>query len=237
MGGKSANIICDDADLGAVVPDVVRGMVTHGQGCGLLTRTLVHASRLDELVGMLAAAQRAKVEGLIETGQREGAKIAYGGGRPSGLTKGFFVEPTLFVDVDNSMTIAQREIFGPVGVVIPFEDDDHAVALANDSLFGLAGGVWARNPVRAYGIAAQLRTGRPSHGTPRKARNSHHRVVRSDAAPSLFAVKLVVEGAYRVSDVAWSIPGGPGGLSVFGDPGSGLGMRCSREPQLACLLA
>ncbi len=159
MGGKSANIICDDADLGAVVPDVVRGMVTHGQGCGLLTRTLVHASRLDELVGMLAAAQRAKVEGLIETGQREGAKIAYGGGRPSGLTKGFFVEPTLFVDVDNSMTIAQREIFGPVGVVIPFEDDDHAVALANDSLFGLAGGVWARNPVRAYGIAAQLRTG------------------------------------------------------------------------------
>jgi aldehyde dehydrogenase (NAD+) len=183
LGGKSANIICDDADLGAVVPDVLRGMVTHaGQGCGLLTRTLVHASRFDELVGMLAAAlsrvtvgdpaqrdtgmgplisaaQRAKVEALIETGQREGAEIAYGGGRPSGLAKGFFVEPTLFVDVDNSMTIAQREIFGPVGVVIPFEDDDHAVALANDSLFGLAGGVWARNPVRAYGIAARLRTG------------------------------------------------------------------------------
>jgi acyl-CoA reductase-like NAD-dependent aldehyde dehydrogenase len=183
LGGKSANIITADADLERVVPTVMFAMTTHaGQGCSLLTRTLVHRSRLDELVSLvkaaldnvkvgnpadpdvtmgplISAAQRAKVEGLIRTGQQEGAQIAYGGGRPAGLDKGFFVEPTLFVDVDNAMTIARKEFFGPVGVVIGFDDDDEAVRLANDSEFGLGGGVWASDPVRAYEIAKRIRAG------------------------------------------------------------------------------
>ncbi|WP_018501867.1 aldehyde dehydrogenase family protein [Parafrankia discariae] len=183
LGGKSANIITADVDLDLVVPTIVNGMTTHaGQGCSLLTRTLVHRSRLDELVGLvkqrldhitvgdpadpattmgplISAAQRAKVESLISAGRAEGAQVAYGGGRPAHLDKGFFVEPTLFVDVDNSMTVARQEFFGPVGVVIAFDDDDEAVRLANDSEFGLGGGVWAQSPVRAYEIAKRLRTG------------------------------------------------------------------------------
>jgi acyl-CoA reductase-like NAD-dependent aldehyde dehydrogenase len=183
LGGKSANIVCDDADLAKVVPSVLQGMLTHsGQGCSLLTRTLVHRSRHDELVGMVKAAlddvkvgdpfdegtamgpliteaQRSKVETLIRAGIDEGAQLAYGGGRPTGLDTGYFVEPTLFTGVDNSMTVAQREFFGPVGVVIPFDDDDHAARLANDSDYGLGGGVWAKDPARAYELAKRVRTG------------------------------------------------------------------------------
>jgi acyl-CoA reductase-like NAD-dependent aldehyde dehydrogenase len=183
LGGKSANIICEDADLAKVAESVIGNMVTHaGQGCSLLTRTLVHRSRYDELVAMVAGglsmikvgdpadpstmmgpliseAQRSKVEALIQSGVDQGARIAFGGGRPAGLDKGYFVEPTLFADVDNSMDIAQKEFFGPVGVIIPFDDDDHAVRLANDSDFGLGGGVFSGDPVRAYGIAKRIRTG------------------------------------------------------------------------------
>jgi acyl-CoA reductase-like NAD-dependent aldehyde dehydrogenase len=183
LGGKSANVILDDASLDKVTGDVIGGMTIHcGQGCSLLTRTIVHESLHDELVSRLKAAldylkvgdpadptvmmgpliserQRQKVEGLIRAGQAEGAQIAYGGGRPAGLDKGFFVEPTLFVNVANSMQIAQQEFFGPVGVIIPFSTDEEAVRLANASDFGLGGGVWSGDPVRAYGIARQLRTG------------------------------------------------------------------------------
>jgi aldehyde dehydrogenase (NAD+) len=183
LGGKSANVILDDASLDKVVNDVIGGMTIHcGQGCSLLTRTIVHESLHDELVGRVKAGldyvkvgdpanpsvmmgpliseqQRQKVESLIRAGQAEGAQIAYGGGRPAGLDKGFFVEPTLFVDVDNAMTIARKEFFGPVGVVIGFDDDDEAVRLANDSEFGLGGGVWAADPVRAYEIAKRIRAG------------------------------------------------------------------------------
>ncbi|WP_017936745.1 aldehyde dehydrogenase family protein [Nocardioides sp. Iso805N] len=183
LGGKSANIILDDADLAGVVQSVVGNMVTHaGQGCALLTRTLVHESKYDELVGMvkygldqvkvgdpsdptvmmgplISAAQRDKVEALIKAGLDEGAQLAYGGGRPHGLEKGFFVEPTLFVGVENTMTIAQKEFFGPVGVIIPFKDDQDAVRLANESDFGLGGGVWSGDPARAYAVATQIRTG------------------------------------------------------------------------------
>lgn len=183
LGGKSANIVCDDADLSKVLPSVIQGIVTHaGQGCALLTRTLVHRSRYDELVSMvtgalgyiavgnpqdestimgplISAAQRDKVEALIAKGVAEGAQIAFGGGRPAGLDKGFFVEPTLLTDVRNDMAVAQREFFGPVGVVIPFDDDAEAVRLANASDYGLAGGVWAHDPVRAYGIVKQIRAG------------------------------------------------------------------------------
>ena len=183
LGGKSASIICEDADLDRALPGIIAGIVTHaGQGCALLTRTLVNQSRRDELVEKLVIAlrrivvgdpadprtqmgpviseqQRGQVEKLIATGLAEGANLAVGGGRPQALQQGFFVEPTLFVDVDNSMTIAQQEIFGPVGAVITFDTDAQAVRIANDSKYGLSGSVWAKDPVRAYEIAKQLRTG------------------------------------------------------------------------------
>lgn len=183
LGGKSANIICDDADLTKAVGSVVRDTILHaGQGCALMNRILVHSSRIEELTELTkahlasvrvgdpassdtsmgplgSAAQRAKVEGLIAQGVEEGATIAIGGGRPAGLDRGFFVEPTVFVDVDNSMTIAQKEFFGPVSVLVAFETDDDAVRMANDSEFGLAGGVWSKDPVRAYNIAKRMRTG------------------------------------------------------------------------------
>ncbi|PPJ16294.1 aldehyde dehydrogenase [Nocardia nova] len=183
LGGKSASLVCDDADLAAAAESVIANMVTHaGQGCSLLTRTLVHRSRYDELVAMvtgglsminvgdpaepntmmgplISEAQRGKVESLIAAGVRDGARIAFGGGRPTGLHRGYFVEPTLFVDVDNSMDIARKEFFGPVGVVIPFDDDEHAVRLANDSEFGLGGNVFAADPARALRIAKRIRTG------------------------------------------------------------------------------
>jgi aldehyde dehydrogenase (NAD+) len=183
LGGKSANIVLPDADLSLVVPNAVLNMTAQaGQGCSLLTRTLVHESRLDEFVELakqaldgvtvgdpadpatmmgplISAAQREKVETLIRAGVDAGARIAYGGGRPVWLDKGFFVEPTLFLDVDNSMTIAQKEFFGPVGVVIPFKDEQEAIRLANDSDFGLAAGVWAADPVHAYRVATRVRAG------------------------------------------------------------------------------
>ena len=183
LGGKSANIVCDDADLGKVIPDVVMNFTANsGQGCSMLTRTLVHASLHDDLVAglkaavdhvkvgdpadptvtmgpLIRAAQRDKVEGLIAAGLDEGAHLAFGGGRPPHLAKGFFVEPTLFVDVDNSMSIAQREFFGPVSVIIPFHEDDEAVRLANQSDFGLAGGVWSGDAARAFRMAERIRAG------------------------------------------------------------------------------
>jgi aldehyde dehydrogenase (NAD+) len=186
LGGKSATILCDDADIDRALPSIVGGIVTQaGQGCALLTRTLVHPSRRDELVEkvvealgrvvvgdpaqpgttmgpLISAAQREKVESLIATGVAEGATIAFGGGRPAGLSRGFFVEPTLFVDVDNSMEIARREFFGPVGAVITVCDDEEAIRVANDSPYGLSGAVWAKDPVRANAIARRLRTGHVS---------------------------------------------------------------------------
>ncbi|GAA3527029.1 aldehyde dehydrogenase family protein [Amycolatopsis ultiminotia] len=183
LGGKSANVICDDANVDLAVTDVLRGITVHaGQGCSLLTRTLVHRSRYAELVEkalaglarvtvgdpavagttmgpLISEAQRAKVEKLVRTGEEEGGRIRFGGGRPAGLDKGFFVEPTLFTEVTNSMTIARTEFFGPVGVVIPFDDDAQAVRIANDSPYGLAAAVWAKDPVRAYDIAKQIRAG------------------------------------------------------------------------------
>jgi aldehyde dehydrogenase (NAD+) len=183
LGGKSASIIFDDVSLERVIPDVIANFTIHsGQGCSMLTRTLVHESVLDDLVNgiksaldyikignpadptvtlgpLISEAQRSRVETLVKTGLDEGGQVAYGGGRPANQPKGYFFEPTVFVDMDNSMTLAQREIFGPVGVIIPFRDEDEAVRLANDSDFGLGGGVWAKDPVKALNVARRIRTG------------------------------------------------------------------------------
>src|SRR3954469_6261947 len=182
LGGKSATIVLDDADLG-IASFMGLAVCTHaGQGCAIPTRMLLPRSRYDEGVeliksmmeavpygdpqdpGMLmgpqvSAKQRDRVLGYIDKGVAEGATLALGGKRPEQFDKGFFVQPTLFTDVDNSMTIAQEEIFGPVLVVIPFDDDDDAVRIANDSVYGLAGTVFSGSTERSMAVAERLRTG------------------------------------------------------------------------------
>ncbi len=182
LGGKSATIALDDADLSAAAMMGFAVCSHAGQGCAIPTRMLLHRSRYDEGVELLrttmasipygdpqrpdviqgpqiSAKQRDRVLDYIEKGIEEGATLALGGGRPKDLDKGWFVEPTLFVDVDNSMTIAQEEIFGPVMVVIPFDDDDDAVRIANDSKYGLGGAVLSASLERSLAIASRIRTG------------------------------------------------------------------------------
>ena len=183
LGGKSANVVFADANLDRVVPHAAYGFTRHsGQGCACLTRILVEETRHDELVERLTKSlaalrvgdpddpatdmgpliresQRERVERYVRIGQEEGAKLTYGGRRPAGPKRGFFFEPTLFTQVDRTMRIAQDEIFGPVGVVIPFGDLDEAAAIANDSRFGLSGAVWSTDPQRAYALARRIRTG------------------------------------------------------------------------------
>lgn len=183
LGGKSALIVCAGSDLDKVVPQAIMGFTTHcGQGCALTTRILVQRSIHDDLVErirnflgfmsigdpadptvmvgpLIRESQRERVERYVELGRAEGAQVAFGGGRPPGLDRGYFVEPTLFTGVDNSMRIAREEIFGPVGCVIPFDDIDEAVRIANDSPYGLAGGVWHPDPIVAYDIARRIRAG------------------------------------------------------------------------------
>ncbi len=182
LGGKSAMIVLDDADFATSVPGASMVCVHGGQGCAMQTRMLLPRSRYDEGVELISAAmavvpygdpnsdavvmgplvsarQRDRVLGYIERGQEEGAKLVVGGGRPAHLPKGWYVEPTLFVDVDNSMTIAQEEIFGPVLAVIPYEDDDDAVRIANESSYGLSGGIVSASEERATALARRVRTG------------------------------------------------------------------------------
>jgi aldehyde dehydrogenase (NAD+) len=183
LGGKSANILFEDTDIEKALPQIVMNFTTHaGQGCSLQTRTLVHESIFDDVVNgvktaldhikvgnpadptvtmgpLISAAQRGRVEALIKIGLDEGGQIAYGGGRPAGLDKGFYVEPTVFVDLDNSKTLARREVFGPVSVIMPFSGDEEAIRIANDSEFGLGGGVWSKDTVRALNVARRIRTG------------------------------------------------------------------------------
>ncbi len=183
LGGKSAFIVLDDADLKATLPGAVMGVCTHaGQGCAINTRLLLPRSRYDEGVEIVAEAmrrtkfgdpnnienlmgplinarQRERVLAYIEKGRAEGARLVVGGGRPAHLDKGFFVEPTLLVDVDPGATIAQEEIFGPVLAVIPYEDDDDAVAIANNSKYGLSGAISSASLDRAMAVARRIRTG------------------------------------------------------------------------------
>jgi len=183
LGGKSAGIVFADADLDAAAQSVVLHMTLHaGQGCSLQTRTLVERSVHDELVErvrailgglkigdtadptsmlgpLISARQRDRVEQFVQSGIDEGGTVAFGGGRPRDPQRGYYVEPTLFVGCRNDMTIAQQEIFGPVGTVIPFDTVDDAVAIANDSRYGLSAGIWTRDSLKAYGVAERLRTG------------------------------------------------------------------------------
>lgn len=182
LGGKSAMIVLDDADFSATVPQSMAACIHAGQGCALTTRLLVPRSRYAEAVDIATATydqvpygdptdpanfagplinrrQHDRVLGYIEKGKQEGARVTVGGGRPAHLPKGFYVQPTVFADVDNGMTIAQEEIFGPVLVVIPFDDDADAVRIANDSPYGLAGSVFSASADRAEAIARKIRAG------------------------------------------------------------------------------
>ncbi len=158
-------------------------LMNNGEACIAQTRILAPRDRYQEVVDALvesvsamkvgdpldpavevgplvAERQRDRVEGYIKLGQEEGAKVAVGGGRPAGIGKGWFVEPTVFVDVDNSMRIAQEEIFGPVLAVIPYDGGDaEAVSIANDSSYGLCGSVWTNDPERGLAVARGVRTG------------------------------------------------------------------------------
>ena len=182
LGGKSATIVLDDADLG-IASFMGMAVCTHaGQGCAIPTRMLLPRSRYEEgvelvkqmlsgvpygdpqredvLMGpVISAKQRDRVMGYIEKGVAEGATLAVGGHRPKEYDKGFFIEPTMFTDVDNSMTIAQEEIFGPVLTVIPFDDDDDAVRIANESVYGLGGAIFSASNERAKAVAERVRTG------------------------------------------------------------------------------
>jgi len=182
LGGKSINLVLDDADLASVIPSSSMVGFHAGQGCAMPTRLLVPRSRYDEAIDLatggfatvaygdptdasnlmgplVSARQRDRVLGYIEQGKAEGARLICGGGTPDHLPTGWYVEPTLFVDVDSSMTIAQEEIFGPVLVMIPFDDDDDAVRIANDSQYGLSGMITSGDLDRAKAIARRVRTG------------------------------------------------------------------------------
>ena len=183
LGGKSALIVRADADVQQAAIGAIAGLsVNCGQGCALLTRFLVHNSIRAQFVEaakavashwkigdpvdptvlmgpLIRESQRGKVERLIQKGRDEGARLVCGGGRPAHLSKGFFADITLFDDVSNRMTIAQEEIFGPVGVTIGFDSDEEAIAIANDSRYGLNGGIVSADAATAYDMSLKIRAG------------------------------------------------------------------------------
>ena len=184
LGGKSANVILEGANLEkAVATGVTMCFLNSGQTCSALTRMVVPRARLSEVEAiakreaeaavpgspfddgtrlgpLVSATQRDRVRGYIEKGVAEGAKLVTGGAEPpDGLGTGFFVRPTVFSEVRSDMTIAQEEIFGPVLAILPYDTEEEAIAIANDSDYGLAGAVWAADPERAKRVARRMRTG------------------------------------------------------------------------------
>jgi acyl-CoA reductase-like NAD-dependent aldehyde dehydrogenase len=184
LGGKSANVILDDANLEkAVKSGVGNCYFNSGQTCSALTRMLVPREKHDEAVRiaikaaaaftpsdpreetsrlgpLISATQRDRVVGYIRKGIEEGATLVTGGAEPpDGLEKGYFVKPTIFANVRSDMTIAQEEIFGPVLSIIPYDDEEDAIRIANDTVYGLGGGVWSGDVERAKRVARRLRTG------------------------------------------------------------------------------
>lgn len=184
LGGKSANILLDDADLEAAVKHGVLAMMSNsGQSCNAPSRMLVPAAKYEEAVRIAQSvaakpvvgdpkaegvtmgpvanrAQFEKVQTLLQKGVAEGARLLAGGpGRPEGLDRGYFVKPTIFADVTNDMTIAREEIFGPVLTMMPYRDEEEAVRIANDTVYGLSGYVYSGDLERAQRIARRLRTG------------------------------------------------------------------------------
>jgi acyl-CoA reductase-like NAD-dependent aldehyde dehydrogenase len=185
LGGKSPNVILDDADLARAVPDGVgKAFLNSGQTCSALTRMLVPRAKLAEAEQIAAATaeafapadpfgerngigplvsdvQRERVRGYIRKGLEEGARLVTGGEEPPEdlPQEGFYVRPTVFSDVTPEMTIAREEIFGPVLVLIPYDSEEEAVRIANDTVYGLAAGVWSGDPERAQRVARRLRAG------------------------------------------------------------------------------
>ena len=183
LGGKSAAIVLDDADLNNLVTGLrFASLMNTGQACVAQTRILASTTRYaevcDAIVGLaqslsvgdpsdpatdvgplVSSRQRDRVEGYIARGEKEGAVLATGGRRPANMTSGWYVEPTVFTDVNNDMVIAREEIFGPVLSVIPFDDEADAVRIANDNEYGLAGSVWTRDVAHGIEIARKVRTG------------------------------------------------------------------------------
>jgi aldehyde dehydrogenase (NAD+) len=184
LGGKSAAIVLDDADLGVLATGLqLASFMNNGQACVAQTRILASRARYDETVDAIASMvgglrvgdpadpttdvgplvaqrQQDRVEKYIALGQEEGARVVVGGnGRPSGLDKGWYVQPTVFAGANNEMRIAREEIFGPVVAVIPYDDEDDAIRIANDSDYGLAGSVWTSDPQHGIDVARKVRTG------------------------------------------------------------------------------
>lgn len=182
LGGKSAGIVLDDADLEGAVDVLATAFLNGGQACNAKTRVLVSRKRQEELISRLAAKadamvvgdpfdpateigplvssrQRERVEGYIAVGRQEGARLVTGGGRPAEQQYGWFVQPTVFADVDPDARIAQEEIFGPVVSVITYDDEGQAVDIANNSIYGLSGSIFSSDLERAMAMAARIRTG------------------------------------------------------------------------------
>ncbi|HVV11231.1 aldehyde dehydrogenase [Amycolatopsis sp.] len=226
LGGKSAAIVLPDADLAQLVPALLpMSFMLSGQACIAQTRVLVPRSRETEAIEALAdaysaqrvgdpldpatdlgplinEAQRDRVESYVETGKAEGARIVVGGERPafgSALDKGWFASPTLLAGVDNSMRVAREEIFGPVVSVLAYDTEDEAVAIANDSVYGLSGSVWSTDRDRALSVARRIRTG----------------MVSINGNPQAFGTPL---GGFKQSGLGREL--GPEGFAAYLEPRS-----------------